>query len=70
MWADEPTGALDSETGKLIMNLLCRLNQEQEQTFVLVTHDPTVGSRAGRMIHMRDGLIESDEMVSEDGKGN
>ena len=69
VWADEPTGALDSETGKLIMDLLCRLNQEQEQTFVLVTHDPTVGSRAGRIIHMRDGLVESDEMVSEDGKG-
>ncbi len=69
VWADEPTGALDSETGAHIMDLLCRLNREREQTFVLVTHDDTVGSRAGRMVRMRDGQIESDEMVSPDGKG-
>ena len=69
VWADEPTGALDSETGAHIMDLLCRLNQEREQTFVLVTHDNIVGSRAGRMVRMRDGHIESDELVSADGKG-
>ncbi len=69
VWADEPTGALDSETGAHIMDLLCRLNQEREQTFVLVTHDNTVGSRAGRMVRMRDGHVESDELISVDGKG-
>ncbi len=69
VWADEPTGALDSETGAHIMDLLCQLNQEREQTFVLVTHDNTVGSRAGRIVRMRDGHIESDELVSADGKG-
>ena len=69
VWADEPTGALDSETGAHIMDLLCRLNQEREQTFVLVTHDNIVGSRAGRMVRMRDGHIESDELISADGKG-
>ena len=65
VWADEPTGALDSETGGLIMDLLCKLNKEREQTFVLVTHDQTVGSRAERLIFMRDGKIESDEVRSK-----
>ncbi len=66
VWADEPTGALDSETSEEIMDLLCRLNEEQKQTFVLVTHDPTVAHRAHRIIRMRDGLIEHDE---PNGKG-
>ena len=70
VWADEPTGALDSESGSHIMELLCKLNSEREQTFVLVTHDAVVGSRAGRMVRMRDGLIESDEMLSSDGRGS
>jgi ABC-type lipoprotein export system ATPase subunit len=61
VWADEPTGALDSETSKGIMDLLVRLNAEQEQTFVLVTHDAAVAKRAHRTIRMNDGLIESDE---------
>ncbi len=61
VWADEPTGALDSETSKEIMDLLVRLNAEQEQTFVLVTHDAAVAKRAHRTIRMNDGLIESDE---------
>ncbi len=60
VWADEPTGALDSETSKEIMDLLVRLNAEQGQTFVLVTHDSAVARRAHRTIRMRDGLIESD----------
>jgi putative ABC transport system ATP-binding protein len=61
VWADEPTGALDSETSKEIMDLLVRLNEEQGQTFVLVTHDAAVAKRAHRTIRMRDGLIESDQ---------
>jgi len=61
VWADEPTGALDSVTSKDIMDLLCRLNKEQSQTFVLVTHDRAVGKRADRIIMMRDGRIESDK---------
>ena len=60
VWADEPTGSLDSETSREIMDVLCKLNDEQAQTFVLVTHDPAVGERATRMVRMRDGLIESD----------
>jgi putative ABC transport system ATP-binding protein len=61
VWADEPTGALDSETSKEIMDLLVRLNREQGQTFVLVTHDPSVAARAHRTVRMRDGRIASDE---------
>lgn len=62
VWGDEPTGALDSETSKQIMDLLVKLNEEQEQTFVLVTHDAAVASRGRRTIKMRDGRIESDEL--------
>jgi putative ABC transport system ATP-binding protein len=61
VWADEPTGALDSETSKGIMDLLVRLNESERQTFVLVTHDAAVAARAHRTIRMRDGRITSDE---------
>jgi ABC-type lipoprotein export system ATPase subunit len=57
VWADEPTGNLDSETADDIMDLLCRLNREQGQTFVLVTHAIEVGKMANRIITMRDGHI-------------
>jgi predicted ABC-type transport system involved in lysophospholipase L1 biosynthesis ATPase subunit len=55
--ADEPTGDLDSETSAEIMDLLVRLNKENGQTFILVTHAPEVGARADRIIRMRDGNI-------------
>ncbi len=67
VWGDEPTGALDSETSKEIMDLLVRLNEEREQTFVLVTHDSSVAHRGHRIVRMRDGLIESDEPNGEGG---
>lgn len=57
IWADEPTGDLDSETSQEIMDLLCRLNKENRQTFVVVTHSPEVGARADRIVRMRDGVI-------------
>ena len=60
VWADEPTGALDSETSGEIVDLLVRLNAEQRQTFVLVTHDAAVAARAHRTILMRDGNVTSD----------
>jgi len=55
--ADEPTGNLDSKTGKQIMELLTRLNEEQGMTIVLVTHDPTIARYAQRTIHIFDGKI-------------
>ena len=58
VWADEPTGNLDTETAGTIMDLMIELNQ-QGLSIVLVTHDPGIGNRARRVIKMRDGLIES-----------
>jgi putative ABC transport system ATP-binding protein len=43
------------------MDLLCQLNRDESQTFVLVTHDPAVARRADRIVRMRDGVIESDQ---------
>lgn len=57
VWADEPTGNLDSETAREIIELLMRLNKEQQQTFILVTHAQEIGNVANRIIHMRDGKI-------------
>jgi putative ABC transport system ATP-binding protein len=61
VWADEPTGDLDSETANEIMNVLVSLNQEQGLTFILVTHDRGIGARCGRIVRMRDGLIEDEQ---------
>ena len=58
IWADEPTGNLDSETALEIMDVLCRLNRERLQTLVLVTHALEVGKMANRIIRMKDGRIE------------
>jgi putative ABC transport system ATP-binding protein len=60
VWADEPTGDLDSETADEIMHLMQDLNARQGQTFVLVTHDAGIGARCGRIIRMRDGQIIDD----------
>jgi putative ABC transport system ATP-binding protein len=64
VWADEPTGALDSEAANDIMDLLCRLNEEQGQTIVLVTHALEVGERANRIVRMRDGRIEGANVLA------
>ena len=57
VWADEPTGNLDSENERLIMDLLIKLNKDNNQTFVIVTHSEYVGGRANRIIQMKDGEI-------------
>ena len=54
---DEPTGNLDSENGKNILRLLIELNQSQKITMVMVTHDQDIACGAGRIIHLKDGLI-------------
>lgn len=61
VWADEPTGALDSSTANEIMALMRELNQKEGLTIVLVTHDANVGAQCERLISMRDGQIVSDD---------
>lgn len=62
--ADEPTGNLDSQSCKEIMELLMKLNQQQNTTIVLVTHDPTVATHAQRIVQLFDGLVKTPEAVS------
>jgi putative ABC transport system ATP-binding protein len=64
VWADEPTGNLDSTNAGEIMDLLVRLNKEVRQTFVLVTHSDDVGAMTDRIVRMSDGA------VIDDGNGN
>lgn len=61
--ADEPTGNLDSKSGDEIMNLLLELNQKKGATLIIVTHDPEVAAVANRIIHLRDGVIERQEVL-------
>jgi putative ABC transport system ATP-binding protein len=58
--ADEPTGNLDSKTGKAIMQLLRRSCDELGQTMIIVTHDPTAASIADRVVFLRDGKIDGE----------
>ncbi len=60
LFADEPTGNLDSETGSRIVQLLEELNRESKTTIILVTHDPALASRAQRIIRLSDGRVVSD----------
>ena len=61
VWADEPTGNLDTSMAEQVMDLLRQLNEENRQTIVLVTHDQGIGAAAGRLVMMRDGRLHSDE---------
>ena len=70
VWADEPTGDLDSETAGEIVQLILDLNRENGQTFVIVTHAIEVGRSARRIVRMRDGLIETDGASSVPTAGN
>ena len=65
VWADEPTGALDSRSAGDIMDLLQELNRDQELTIVLVTHDPGVGQRCHRIVQMRDGEVVGEEFPDQ-----
>jgi ABC-type lipoprotein export system ATPase subunit len=57
VWADEPTGDLDSESASEIVDLMRRLNLERGLTFLIVTHDNSVGERTDRIVHMLDGEV-------------
>jgi putative ABC transport system ATP-binding protein len=62
VWADEPTGNLDTAMAGQIMELLQRLNEEEGQAIVLVTHDEGIGRSANRLVLMRDGRLVHDEV--------
>jgi putative ABC transport system ATP-binding protein len=64
VFADEPTGNLDTASGREVMTLLDRLNAERGVAIVLVTHEAEVAAHARRQIRIRDGLIEHDSAVA------
>ena len=63
VWADEPTGDLDSENATEIVELMRRLNLERGLTFLIVTHDIAVGRRTDRIVRMVDGAIRGEELL-------
>jgi len=67
VWADEPTGNLDSQSAEDILDLISALNRTKRQTFVLVTHAPQVAERAHRILWMRDGEVVREERRAQSG---
>ncbi len=65
IFADEPTGNLDSKSGKLVMEILERLNRDEGRTIVLITHETYTARYAERIIHLMDGKVISDERTKE-----
>jgi putative ABC transport system ATP-binding protein len=61
VWADEPTGDLDSENAQEIVDLLRRLNEERALSFLIVTHDIAVGRRTDRIVRMLDGTVDDEQ---------
>ncbi len=66
--ADEPTGNLDTKTGEIVLSTFKTLNQQQGRTIILITHEPDVARHAKRIIHIRDGRIESDTVNGQERK--
>lgn len=64
IFADEPTGNLDSKSGAAVMEIIQRLNEEQGRTIILITHETRTAQHARRILHIMDGLLERDEKVS------
>ena len=64
LFADEPTGNLDGETGEKVEELLFELNQEEGTTLVIVTHDPELAKKTGRIIRLKSGKIINDTVTS------
>jgi len=60
IFADEPTGNLDTATGEKVMNILFKLNREKDITLIIVTHDEDIAKKCRRQIYIKDGLIISD----------
>ncbi len=64
LMADEPTGNLDADTGRTVIDLMVKLNREEGTTLVLVTHDVELASKAHRIVCLSGGRIVGDEKVS------
>jgi putative ABC transport system ATP-binding protein len=62
--ADEPTGNLDSVTGRMVLDLLLKLNRQEGATLVLVTHDPALSRMTDRIVRLRDGLIVEEVVLT------
>jgi len=67
--ADEPTGALDTETGRLVMDLFHKLNREKGKTIILITHNPELAAETSRVITISDGLIIGEKQNNEEEGG-
>jgi len=65
VWADEPTGNLDTKTGAEVLGIMRRLNQERGQTYVIVTHDPALARLCHRIVHMENGVMAREEALVE-----
>ncbi len=65
--ADEPTGNLNSESSQEIMHILHTLNRDEGQTVIIVTHEAGIAAQTGRIISMLDGLVVSDQRITDDG---
>lgn len=59
--ADEPTGNLDTKTGEIVLGTFQQLNDREKHTIILITHEPYVAEHADRIIHIQDGVIQSDQ---------
>jgi putative ABC transport system ATP-binding protein len=70
--ADEPTGALDSQTGKMVMDIFLRIHKEEHKTIVLITHNPDLAKMTERIVTISDGCIVSDtenKKLAKEGQG-
>jgi len=63
--ADEPTGNLDSSTGKKIMEILINLHQKEKKTVIVVTHDPTIANYSNQIVNIKDGQLVANHLVDE-----
>ena len=64
IFADEPTGNLDSKSGAMVMEIIQKLNEEKGHTILLITHETYTAEHASRIIHLLDGRVESDSAVN------
>ena len=67
VWADEPTGNLDTRTGSEVLDIMKRLNRERGQTYVIVTHDASLAATCDRILHMENGRMVREDVTG--GKG-